>query len=954
MKGPIYAALVAAFLLSGCSDTPTERQYVDLSGTWHTELGDINLPGTTDEAHLGDSLRTHDETGRLSRRFPLCRPVTYTREVDIPKDMEGQHIQLFIEKTKPSTLFVDGDSIGSIGLLHAPHIYDISNIGTGRHTLSVRVDNTPHAILPAIGGSHAVTDATQTNWNGLLGRIAIEAMPLTYIENMFIDAVPDTTLITTHENAAPTAHANVIVTLIIESQTEGDVTIRTRCTQANATHSSGEVRSQGNSTLKKGRNVVSVPFEIENASLWSEFEQPLYDLTVDLFSEDGNDTKTDRFGVRTFSTRDGQFVINGKTTFLRGKHDACVFPLTAYAPMDKEEWIRIFNIAKSYGINHYRFHSWTPPAAAFEAADETGIYLQPELPFWGSIEPDSVSEDSKKLNDFLRKEARTIIRAFGNHPSFVMMALGNELWGDTATMHNWVNELRAHDSRRLYAFGSNNFLGWYGPLEGEDFMVTCRVGGEETGKYNTHVRASFSYADAADGGIINGTYPNTRMTFTEAASKSPVPVVGHETCQFQIYPDFDEIDKYRGVLRPDNLRAFRRGLEPNMLDNMPKRFHKASGALAAICYKADIEMCIRSRHFGGFQMLDLQDYPGQGSALVGILDAFMESKGIISAEKFHGFCSSVVPLALMDKMTYSSDETFKADVAIANYSASDFTTPLRWTLRADSADAAFAEGNISKTAKQGDVTTVGDISVELNKIETPSHLKLTLTAGSAANDYDIWVYPTVKKEEKVKVITSVTPKTIAQIAKGQTAIICPNHKDIENQSVGGMFMTDYWNYAMFKTISENVGKPVSPGTLGYLINDESALFKTFPTESYTDYQWWAISKASRPLILDGTPPELEPIVMAIDNVNRNHKLGVVFEVKIGEGKALVCMTDLDAIAEYPEGQQFAAALQEYASSEDFDPSYSMTADEFCKLFTRDISVRDIRGVRNITDYKKKE
>ncbi len=169
-----------------------------------------------------------------------------------------------------------------------------------------------------------------------------------------------------------------------------------------------------------------------------------------------------------------------------------------------------------------------------------------------------------------------------------------------------------------------------------------------------------------------------------------------------------------------------------------------------------------------------------------------------------------------------------------------------------------------------------------------------------------------------------------------------------------MFMTDYWNYAMFKTISENVGKPVSPGTLGYLINDESALFKTFPTESYTDYQWWAISKASRPLILDGTPPELEPIVMAIDNVNRNHKLGVVFEVKIGEGKALVCMTDLDAIAEYPEGQQFAAALQEYASSEDFDPSYSMTADEFCKLFTRDISVRDIRGVRNITDYKKKE
>lgn len=983
----IATVAFACAALTSCSH-PTRWSH-SLAGEWRTELGPVTLPGTTDEAGIGDTITNLAEDSRLSRRHSLCRPLTYRTEVYIPSGAAKQHIELYIEKTKPSTLWVDGDSVGHQVQLHTPHVYDLTGIEPGKHTIELRIDNTfgPEALHPLIGGSHAVTEATQTNWNGALGEISLRAMSLTHIRKAQVTThIVDSTIVRplTESDAkdlegedlgspdmAPTANAHVTIDVEVWAHHNCCVTMDAKCLPSpiSSLAAIGQSPTTQQFDLKKGSNHITMTMDVEDVKLWSEHQQPLYELCLTLDSPDGIDKVNERFGFRSFvAGKDShmrQFMVNGQPTMLRGKHDACVFPLTGYAPMDKASWIKVFRTAKEWGINHYRFHSWTPPEAAFAAADEVGIYLQPELPFWGVFQPSNSSPDALWLNNFLYEEGLKIVRQFGNHPSFVMMALGNEIGGDTTVMRQMVEGIRKVDGRRLYATGSNNFLGWMGQQWSDDFFVTCRVGSAWPNQSDSHARASFSFADADDAGLLNATRPNTQMNFAKAADRTHLPVVGHETCQYQIYPDYDEIEKYTGVLVPLNLINFRAGLERNHLSGLAKAFHKASGALAVKLYKADIEMCLRTPKFGGFQLLDLQDYPGQGGALVGMLDPFMDNKGLITPEAFRHFCSELVPLAQMKQLTWQAGDTLRADVAIANYTQRNLAgDELTWSIANDRGDTV-AQGSMKVSARLGSLTDVGDIVVPINKeLVDPAHWLLTLgltdpilcTKNQALNTYDLWVYPTpsaTTSANKSKLLRAdrLTDALIHKVEAGATLLLTPRHQDVEHQSVGGMFITDYWNYAMFKRISENNKRPVSPGTLGYLISDTCALFRLFPTQSHSDFQWWAIAKASRPLIMDGTPEEVQPIVMAIDNVNRNHKLGVLFGMRVGNGRILVCMTDLEAIKSCPEGLQYATAIETYAASDNFDPTWQTTGAELRHLLTRNVEAEAIEGVENISDYK---
>ena len=944
-------AIALAVVMTACTGGYS-RHTVSLDGKWQTELGTVQLPGTTDEAAIGDTISNLAEDSRLSRAHSLTRDLTYSADFIIPATMDKQHIELFIERTKPTTLWVDGDSVGHQTQLLTPHVYNLSKFRAGRHTIKLKIDNRTTEnggdILAALCGSHALAEATQTNWNGAIGEIALRSTSKTYISHLMVSTTIDTIYV--NDDNVRVGRGSVTINVEIASSrtdTTTKVTLDAKCLHYPISTAEAIAQTATTSQLKliPGKTKTSITIPMDEIELWSEFQQPLYVVDMTLDSPDGVDKKQERFGFRLFETDGRQFIVNGQPTFLRGKHDACVFPLTGYPPMDKESWLKVFKVAKEYGINHYRFHSWTPPAAAFDAADEVGIYLQPELPYWGAL-----TASNKRLNNYLTDEGLRIVREYGNHPSFVMMALGNELTGDSLVMRQMVKTLRKADPRHLYAFGSNNYFGWQ-IVDGEDFHVTCRMGWAPTA-LESHTRASFSLADADGFGLLNATKPNTRMTFASANSRSSVPIIGHETCQYQIYPDYAEIDKYEGVLKPLNLINFRAALRPNHLDSLATPFHRASGAFAMKLYKADIEMNLRTPDFGGFQLLDLQDYPGQGGALVGVLDPFMESKGLITPVEWRGFCSPVVPLAMMDKLTFSTTEKFTADVAIANYGQTDIMgDTLRWSIR--NANKTIARGYLKASAAQGNVRNVGKIVADLNKLAKPAQLKLTLTIGGNTNSYNIWAYPPLPKKQPTNIIraTRLTDAIVRKVEAGATCILTPDHKAVERQSLAPMFITDYWNYAMFKTISENNGKPVSPGTLGYLIDNKCPLFNNFPTELSSDFQWWTIAMATRPLIIDGTPQALTPIVMPIDNVNRNHKLAALFGVALGKGKVLVCMTDLAQIANSIEGQYYAYAIETYAASDDFKPTFSITPADLRHLFTRDIPVEKIIGVKNASDYK---
>ena len=932
----VCLGFISLDMLAQGSDSPLS---LSLAGEWNVTLGDAKevkhamLPGTIDTNHLGFAPSDTTETTHLTRLYAYKGKATYSRTIEIPKQWKKAAVELFLERTKPTWVYVDGKLVDSCNFISTPQRYILPKLKTGKHQLDIVVDNSRGVPEQVYGSSHAYTEDTQTNWNGIIGEISLKQVEL----------------------------------------------------KAGQKLKSGMVQSESRQYTGKVLPCFK-DFRIEGA----------------------------------------HFYADGHPVFLRGKHDAAVWPLTGHVDMTVEGWMKYLGICRAYGINHVRFHSWCPPEAAFVAADSLGIYLQPELPFWGSFD-----DKDEKLMAFLHQEGENILREYGHHPSFRMMALGNELWGSIDKMKEFVDDFREIAPDKYYTFGSNYYLGYQGVKEGMDYFTTCRIGGEGWGKYNTHTRGSFSFADAYDGGIINHFRPNTTMNFDEACDKwaSPqpwqrqdveqtsykraagIPIISHETGQFQTYPDFREIKKYTGVLYPYNFEIFRRRLAAAGMLSQADDFHKASGLWSVKLYKADIEMDLRTKNMAGFQLLDIQDYPGQGSAFVGILDAFMESKGITTANEWHQWCSSVVPLLVTDRFCYDENEMMNAKVQIANYGGESLKgKKLVWKLdyaldenfgddAAPNAGAnidrfnqpsPLAQGEIPITTDEEGLIDIGEIHHKMKvmadgfndgngtclDVKIPSR-KVILTldidygrydARRHRNTYDLWIYTTEKSLDIYKkgvVITSdLTDEVAKKLEKGAKVLWLPTTSknfvasaDTISQAgnatpytVGGLFQTDYWNYRMFKTICENNKKTVSPGTLGILTNPKHPIFCDFPTEMHTNWQWFPVIKDSHPLVLDNFAKDDKPIVQVIDNIERNHKLGLVMEWKVGAGKLLVCMSDLEKASEYPEGRAFYESVLSYMRSPEFAPQSEITIAGLRKKMKEEPRQISLKELNNISQY----
>lgn len=937
-------------VLFSCAMFP-QRQRMDLQGKWAFKLDvrgngeesgfatapfaeEVMLPGTTDTNRKGFRPTRTDETTYLTRLHTYVGRAWYKKVVDIPESWKNKVVTLTLERTKPTRVWVDGKEAGSRDGISVRQVYDLCRFLTpGRHEIAVRVDNGESVPPELLGSSHAYTESTQTNWNGIIGDIFLEAKEPLHLAG--VQVYPD----------AEKKSVRLKVRLASLEDIRNRMQLEVRATAWN-TEKEHRVRPL-EFGLEKGQAEYDFDFPLgEEALLWSEYDPALYRLEVEL---PGYDRLSVDFGLRDFCAEGKHFAINGMTTFLRGKHDACVFPLTGHTAMDVETWRHYFRVAKSYGINHYRFHSWCPPEACFEAADIEGIYLQAELPFWGWM-----GKDNTRLISYLREEGLRIQQEYGHHASFVMFALGNELSGDFEVMQSLVDTFRQADHRHLYAYGSNNYLGFKGQLPGEDYLVTCRIGGEKPQSLDTHVRGSFSFADAYDGGYLNHTYPNTAMDFSEAVARAGVPVVSHETGQFQVYPDYREIAKYTGVLYPYNMEVFRDRLARAGMSEQAEDFFLASGRWAAELYKADIEMDLRTEGLAGFQLLDLQDYPGQGSAYVGILDAFMDSKGLVSPERWRGFCNEVVPLLLTEKFCWTEGETLTARVKVAHYGARSLQgTELAWTLRDEQGHVA-GKGVCPIVSSGRGLLEVGDIRqpIPVTGKARRLDLELAIEGTDYKNTYPLWFYPENRSAEEshpgITVVKRLDGHVLSALENGGKVLWFPERDRYASQTVGGLFQTDYWNYRMFETISRNNRKPVSPGTMGMLTDPSHPLFRSFPTDFHTNWQWFPIVKQSYPLILDLFPKGYRPIVQVIDNIERNHKLGLIFELAVGKGKLLVCMSDLEAVDDKPEVRQLYRSMLDYMASGDFNPKTAVSSGELLRLLQMRPEETKREELRNIS------
>jgi hypothetical protein len=953
MKKQFTQLLLLATLLAGhVNCTMAEETTLPLAGTWKFRLdaddvgvaekwfalefdGTVQLPGTTDENHKGIK-KDEQCIDRLSRVWFWKGPVWYQHRVTIPNAWDGKRITLLLERSKNTRVWVDQTFCGGEDTLSAPQFFDVTAAMTpGEHTLTVLVDN---AKLPPVGPSHAVDERTQTNWNGIVGKMELRATAPVWLDD--VQVYPDV--------MKKRAVVRAVIGNITGKAASGRITVG--CESYNVAKPSIFTTQLFEVKAPERGNVVEFTYEPGgDVPLWDAFQPAMLRLNLNLESTAGGepfgDQRSVNFGMRDFTKERNRLTINGRPVFLRGKNDACLFPLTGYPPMDKAGWLRVLSIAKSYGINHYRFHSWCPPEAAFEAADELGMYFQAEIPnkssAFGVPESKKAAEHNidrldvestlknKSLYEYAKREGELIFKAFGNHPSFVMFTLGNEL-GRSQGMFEIVSHFQKIDPRHLYAQGTNN-VHWNPNLaEGDDFWVTGKT------SKTLPLRGSFSTLDFPNPHIEHRS-PSTMVDFSESISGIPVPLIGHETGQFQVYPDYREIPKYTGVLKARNLEAFRERLREGGMLDQAYDFVLASGALSVICYREDIEAALRTPGLGGFQLLDLQDFPGQGTALVGMLNVFMESKGLITPEAWRRFCCETVPLLRMKKYTWTTDETFIGRVQIAHYGPADLPDArVTWTVTGSDGQKIAASAFDPVTIEQGKVFEVDMFSLPLGDIAAPQKLTITMAIEGTKyrNDYAIWVYPpkvNTSVPSGVLVTHSFTAAaTQKYIAAGGKVLLLPKLDELPH-SIKGAFQTDFWCFPMFRRGAERQGIEVAPGTLGMLCDPATPALAHFPTEFHSNWQWWHLVKNSRPIILDDTPDNYRPTVQVIDNFERNHKLGLIAETKVGKGKMLICAIDLLGHQDKPEARQLLYSLLRYLDSAAFAPQAELDGELLKKL-----------------------
>jgi hypothetical protein len=944
MKKLVFLLLITA----ACTNNNTGiRKSLSLAGEWKFTIDSLDkgignkwyenlsgetviLPGSMAENGKGDevSLKTpwtgdivdrsyftdkkyekYRQPGNIKIPFWL-KPVKYykgaawyQKEFEIPAGWEGKNVILYLERPHwESSVWVNGKKSGTENSLSVPHTFDITGfLKSGRNLISIRIDN--RMVIPVGVNSHSVSDHTQSNWNGIVGDISLRAESPVSISDIRI--FPDI-------NAGK---AKVIVTL----SNTGGAAFKGRVTiQAESFNNPAPVKIRARTiavtSSSSGTEIVAEYPMGKNVQLWSEFTPSLYKMKVNLEDQKGKviDTESEDFGMREFKTAGTRFVVNGRQIFLRGTLECCIFPITGYPPTDVASWERVLSIMKDYGLNTVRFHSWCPPEAAFTAADKLGLYFQIECASWAN-QGTSIG-DGSTVDSFIYAEGDRIMKEYGNHPSFCMLAYGNEPAGNNQAQYlgKLLDYWKSKDNRRVYTSAA----GW--PFIPEN-------------DFNLSPEPRIQHWGEGLKSIINSKAPETMYDFREYVSGFKIPVVGHEIGQWCAYPDFSEIGKYTGVLKATNFEIFRETLNENTLGNQAGEFLKASGKLQALCYKADIEAALRTPGFAGFHLLQLHDFPGQGSALVGILNPFFESKGYITPEEFRNFCSETVPLARMGKQVFRNNEKFTAALEVAHFGAAPLTdNEIECAVVNQAGDTITSESFKKEKIEIGNCIPVGTFTCDLSNVTAPQKLTLKVSLKNTVyrNSWDFWVYPEVQTFSKGNVL--ITERLDADAAKvlgnGGSVLLLINGKvgKEKGAQVATGFSTIFWNTAWTNN--------QAPHTMGILCDPLHPVFRNFPTEFHSNWQWWDPVSHSQAMILDGFPSDIKPLIQMIDTWFENRRLALAFESKTGGGKLLVCSIDLKELQDDRiVSKQLLLSILNYMNSGDFNPSVSVDKKQIMSL-----------------------
>lgn len=928
LRAVIKSAWCILPLLAFLSVTTRAENSIDLSGSWRCELdrgdvgqierwferdltGTIQLPGSLQTSRIGDPVTVetkwtggifdrayftekayapYREPGQIKLPFWLQPETHYTgaawfqREITVPEAWATRRLVLTLERPHWKTrVWLDGIEVGQRDSLSVAHDYDLgTRVGPGGHRLTIRVDN---RLDPDLGeNSHSVSDHTQGNWNGIVGRITLTPTAAVWIDDLQVSSRVKERIAVVRGRVGTVAPATPPATIRLQV--------------------GSDLPAQEIPIARDGH--FATEFSLgPSAALWDEFNPAQHRLIATL---PNGESRSIDFGLRSIAAQGRQLLINGRKLFLRGALDCAAFPRTGHPPTDVESWRQEFAVVRAHGLNHLRFHSWCPPEAAFRAADELGLYLQVEVASWPNWT--TTLGDAKPIDAWLEAESERILRAYGNHPSFILFSACNEPDGPhhSAWLAEWVQRRKAADPGRLYTAGA----GWPA-VQANDF----------------HIRSEPRIQHWEEGlrSRINRLPPETITVYRDYIGARAVPVVSHEIGQWCVYPNFAEMPKYTGYLKPRNFEIFQASLAAHHLADQAHDFLIASGKLQTLCYKEDIESALRTSEMGGFQLLGLADFPGQGTALVGVVDAFWEEKGYITPAEFRKFCNATVPLARLSKRIFTTGENLSAAIEVAHFGA----TPLAhveatWQLLADDNTSVGSGKFAPRDLPVGAGNVLGRVDLPLINLPAPARyrLKVSLPGTAFTNDWDVWVYaanPVIEPPPAhVHVTSDLNAEALARLdAGGSVWLMIPPNRVKPDAATGPIalgFSSIFWNTAWTKR--------QAPHTLGIFCDPAHPALASFPTDTHTNWQWWYPLQHAAPMILDPLPPTLRPTVQVIDDWATNRKLGLVFEARVGPGRLLVTSIDLDSGELDPVRRQLRASLLAYVSGTTFAPKAEVT------------------------------
>ena len=938
--GRFHACSLSVLLTLLCGSSVQAQDVISLAGSWDLSLGDsvsyndyVMLPGSLLTNGKGDPVTvdtrwtgsTYDSSYYFNPwmeqyrregnvKFPFfltpekhyVGKAWYKRSVYVPRDWKYKNVTLFLERPHIETIvYINGREVGLQRSLSTPHQYDVTRflVPGSRNTIAVCVYNGIENVC--VGqDSHSVTDQTQGNWNGITGLMELRAQE----KDIFIRQVKLNT-----EPVDGVIQATVVFGGDINPMFYDDYMMV-----------SVEPVRPGNENYKDTpltwlQNITGHTMKLRiptgSMTLWDEFTPHLYRLEISV----GDDYYETTFGVRTISVKGRQLYVNDRPVWLRGTVENCCFPETGYPPTDEESWMSILTKVKEYGLNHVRFHSYCPPEAAFAAADKLGIYLQPEGPSWPNH--GVKLRQGQKIDQYLLEESKRIVDTYGHHPSFVMMAAGNEPAGNwVAYCNDWVEAMKRYDPSRLYC-GASVGGGWAWD-DGSEYHVKGGARGLDWDKHAPHADDDY-YSQIEYPRNYKDSEPNNS------------PIIAHEQGQWCAFPDFNEIVEYTGAYKARNFEIFRDLLRENGMEQQAGKFLMASGRLQTLCYKYEIERNLRTKDYAGFQLLSLNDYSGQGTALVGPLNVHWREKGYMFANEWREFCSPLVPLARFPKFVYTSADTLRVPIEVYNALYGNIS-PIRKSYMITNGHKIVADGSLSSDSiPVGKNVQIGTVVVPLDSISEPCKLTLKVHIGKQVwNHWDFWVYPDscgVRSEESgdIFITDSLDAKAISVLKKGGKVLLTAAGKMRLGRDVVQHYLPVFWNTSWFKM------RP--PHTTGAYIDNQHPLFKYgFPTDDWSNLNWWELLNRAQVMNLMELPADYQPPIQPIDTWHVSRKLGMLIEANVLKGKLLMTTMDIDShLDRRVVARQMRQAILSYMQSDDFKPTLTLDPKVITDFFTKD-------------------